>query len=353
MRTYWSTIFDNPTHTFVIAEAGSNWKIGTYDEDIKQSKELIHTAAKYGADAIKFQTYRSKKVYAQNAGKSKYLKKQGIDININEIFDKFSMPYKMIPELSNFCKKENINFMSTPFSVEDAKQIDPFVTIHKVASYEINHIRLLEFLATTGKPILLSTGASTYDEIDFAVKLLQKKNVKEIGILQCTAKYPADIKALNLNIISSFKKRYQLPVGFSDHSLDPIIGPIMAVGLGATFIEKHFTLNKNLSGPDHSFALEPNDLELMIKAIRGADLAKGSDKKEILEDEQELHRFATRSIQTIKPIKKGDIFREGVNFEILRPGEQIRGLDARFLVKIEGKKSLSNIDVGDGITDFI
>ena len=156
-----------------------------------------------------------------------------------------------------------------------------------------------------------------------------------------------------MNIISSFKKRYQLPVGFSDHSLDPIIGPIMAVGLVSTFIEKHFTLNKNLPGPDHSFALEPNDLELMIKAIRGADLAKGSDKKEILEDEQELHRFATRSIQTIKPIKKGDIFREGVNFEILRPGEQIRGLDARFLVKIEGKKSLSNIDLGDGITDFI
>jgi N-acetylneuraminate synthase len=263
------------------------------------------------------------------------------------------MPYKMIPELSDFCKKENINFMSTPFSVEDAKQIDQFVAIHKVASYEINHIRLLEFLATTGKPILLSTGASTYDEIDFAVKLLQKKNVKKIGILQCTAKYPADIKILNLNVISNFKKKYQLPVGFSDHSLDPIIGPIMAVGLGATFIEKHFTLNKNLPGPDHSFALEPNDLELMIKTIRDADLAKGSGKKEILKDEQELHRFATRSIQAIKSIKKGDIFQEGINFEILRPGEQIRGLDARFLAKIEGKKALNDIDVGNGITDSI
>ena len=200
---------------------------------------------------------------------------------------------------------------------------------------------------------MLSTGASTYDEIDFAVKLLQKKNVKKIGILQCTAKYPADIKILNLNVISNFKKKYQLPVGFSDHSLDPIIGPIMAVGLGATFIEKHFTLNKNLPGPDHSFALEPNDLELMIKTIRDADLAKGSGKKEILKDEQELHRFATRSIQAIKSIKKGDIFQEGINFEILRPGEQIRGLDARFLAKIEGKKALNDIDVGNGITDSI
>jgi len=263
------------------------------------------------------------------------------------------MPYKMIPELSKFCKQENIQFMSTPFSVEDAKQIDPFVSIHKVASYEINHVRLLEFLATTNKPILISTGATTFEEIDFAIKLLQSKNVKNIGILQCTSKYPASFNSLNLSVIPNFKLRYNLPVGFSDHSLDPIIGPIMAIGLGATIIEKHFTLDKKLSGPDHAFALSPDELEHMIQSIRNADLTKGNGKKEILEEENELHRFATRSIQAIKPIKKGDVLQEGINFEVLRPGEQVRGLDARFLSEIHGKKSTKDIEEGEGITDFI
>lgn len=327
--------------------------MGTPEEDLSRAKELIETASRCGADAIKFQTYRSETVYAKNAGKSKYLKKQGINESINEIFDTFSMPYKMIPELHNYCKQENILFMSTPFSVEDAKQIDPFVTIHKIASFEINHVRLIEFLATTGKPILISTGASTYEEIDFAIKLLQSRNVKSIGILQCTSRYPADLDSLNLSVIPSFKSRYDLPIGFSDHSIDPVIAPIMAIGLGATVIEKHFTLGKNLSGPDHSFALTPEGLELMVKSIRKADLTKGSGQKEILKIEDELRRFATRSIQATKPIKKGDVLREGENFDILRPGEKVRGLEARFLEKIEGKKAVKDIQAGEGITDYI
>lgn len=353
MNYYWSAIIDNPNHTFVIAEAGSNWKIGTFEEDLQQAKKLIHIASKCGADAVKFQTYRSKSVYALKAGKSKYLLKQGIDDDINELFDKFSMPYKMIPELSDYCKKEKILFMSTPFSVEDAKQIDPFVSIHKVASYEINHVRLLEFLASTGKPIILSTGASTYDDIDFAMEILKNHNVSKIGILQCTSKYPANFTSLNLNVIPNLKSRYGVTVGLSDHSENPFIAPIMAVGLGATIIEKHFTLDRNLPGPDHAFALIPEELTLMIDSIRNADLAKGTGQKEILEEEKELHEFATRSIQAISKIKKGDILKEGFNFEILRPGEQNRGLDAKFLNQVNGKRSIKDLDAGEGITDFM
>ena len=263
------------------------------------------------------------------------------------------MPYKMIPELSNYCKKEKILFMSTPFSVEDAKQIDPFVSIHKVASYEINHIRLLEFLASTGKPIILSTGASTYDDIDFAMKILKNHNVSKIGILQCTSKYPSNFTSLNLNVIPNLKSRYGVAVGLSDHSENPLIAPIMSVGLGATIIEKHFTLDRNLSGPDHAFALIPEELALMIDSIRNADLAKGTGQKEILDEEKELHKFATRSIQAISKIKKGDILKEGFNFEILRPGEQNRGLDAKFLNQVNGKKSTKDLDIGEGIIDFI
>ena len=138
---------DNDNHVFVIAEAGSNWKCGTYEEDLEQAKRLIQVAAKAGADAIKFQTYKPETIYVPDAGQSEYLSEYGIKENINKIFENLSMPYEMIPELTKFCKHEKIHFMSTPFSIPDAKAVDPYVDIHKVASFEINHVRLLDFIA--------------------------------------------------------------------------------------------------------------------------------------------------------------------------------------------------------------
>ena len=343
---------DDPNHTFIIAEAGSNWKSGSYEEDLEQAKKLIKIASKAGADAVKFQTYKADTVYAYNAGNSNYLAEQGINKEINEIFEYLSMPYEMISELSQICNDEKIIFMSTPFSVEDAKQIDPFVSLHKIASFEINHVRLIEFLSKTEKPILISTGASTFDEIDFVVNLIKNNKNNEIGLLQCTSKYPAPIESLNLSAIPKMKERYNIPIGFSDHSVEPLIGPLTAVGLGATIIEKHFTLNKNLPGPDHSFAITPQELELMVKSIRQADKTKGNGKKIILNEEQELLLFAKRRIQAIKDIRKGDILKEGFNFEVLRPGNRIRGLEPRFLDKINGAKSTKDVLKGDGITEF-
>ena len=343
---------DDPNHTFIIAEAGSNWKSGSYEEDLEQAKKLIKIASKAGADAVKFQTYKADTVYAYNAGNSNYLAEQGINKEINEIFEYLSMPYEMISELSQICNDEKIIFMSTPFSVEDAKQIEPFVSLHKIASFEINHVRLIEFLSKTEKPILISTGASTFDEIDFAVNLIKNNKNNEIGLLQCTSKYPAPIESLNLSAIPKMKERYNIPIGFSDHSVEPLIGPLTAVGLGATIIEKHFTLDKNLTGPDHSFAITPQELELMVKSIRQADKTKGNGKKIILNEEQELLLFAKRRIQAIKDIRKGDILKEGFNFEVLRPGNRIRGLEPRFLDKINGAKSTKNVLKGDGITEF-
>jgi len=338
--------------TFIIAEAGSNWKCGTFEDDLKRAYELIDIAAKSGADAVKFQTYKPETTYVKNAGNSSYLEKNDIHENINKIFDNLLMHYEMIPELANHCEKRKINFMSTAFSVQDAKQLDPFVTIHKVASFEINHIRLLEFLAKTKKPIIISTGASNYTEINFSLELVKSISNSPIALLQCTSKYPASLKNMNLEVIRTLKEKYHLPVGLSDHSLDPIISPLTAIGLGAQIIEKHFTLNRNLPGPDHAFALEPDELNQMIKAIRKAELALGNKEKEILEEEQELRNFATRSIQAISNISKGEILQEGKNFDILRPGNRIRGLDARFLKKIDGKKAIKDIEIGDGITDF-
>ena len=344
--------FDDLSHVFVIAEAGSNWKCGTFDEDLLRAKQLIDIAAQSGADAIKFQTYRPETLYVQNAGQSDYLAKHGIDQNINDIFENLSMPYEMIPKLAEYAKKQKIIFMSTPFSINDAKEVDPFVDIHKIASFEINHVRLLEFLAKTKKSLIISTGASTYDEIDFAVNLIKKNNNNNIRILQCTSKYPCPVNALNLSVIPKIKSRYHLPVGFSDHSIDPIIAPIIAVAYGATIIEKHFTLDRNLPGPDHPFALIPNELEIMVNSIRNAELTLGSGDKQILKEELELRNFATRSLQAIKTISKGDVLEEGVNFDVLRPGKRNRGLEARFLESVNGKRSKTDIDVGNGVLDY-
>lgn len=336
---------NNPLHTFVISEVGSNWVIGNEKENVRMAKQLIDIASKAGSDAIKFQTYRSKNVYVENAGTPEYLGSESE--NINKIFDEHSMPYEIIPDLAEYCNKQKIMFMSTPFSVQDAKNIEPYVSIHKIASYEINHLRLLEFLANTQKPIILSTGAASYSEIDFAVNNIQNKT--NFALLQCTAKYPTPIDSLNLNVIPTLKKKYCVPVGLSDHSLDPIIAPLTAIGLGATIIEKHFTMNKDLPGPDHRFALDPLELSEMIRCIRLADKSKGNGEKSVTLIENELWKFATRSIQAIKEIKKDEKLIEGKNIEILRPGNKKKGEPARFIHDFLGKKINKNISMGDGI----
>lgn len=339
----------NFSRVFIIAEAGSNWKAGSYSEDLKRAKKLIRVAAESGADAVKFQTFRANTLYVTDAGNSDYLRKSGIKKNINKIFENSEMPYEMLEELSNHCKKEKIEFMSTAFSVDDAREINKHVRIHKVASYEINHIRLLEYLAKTKKPIILSTGASNYNEIDFAVNLLKKHHVREYALLQCTAKYPASPETLNLATIPEMEKKYRVPVGLSDHSLDPVIGPLMAVGLGAKIIEKHFTLDKNLSGPDHRFALNPSELKKMVQSIRTAEMTVGDGRKRVLDAEKELRDFAVRRVQTIRDIKKGEKFVEGYNISVLRPGKRGKGAEAKMLLRIVGRKSKKAIKSGDGV----
>ena len=335
---------------FIIAEAGSNWRMGTKQKDLKMAKTLINIAFEAGADAVKFQTYRADTVYVPNAGESDYLSEAGIKEPIIEIFNDLSMPYDMIPDLYDHCKKCGIKFMSTPFSIEDAKALDPYVEIHKIASYEITHSRLIEFIAKTGKPLILSTGAATYDDIEWAVNYFYEKGGNQISLLQTTAKYPAPLSTLNLKTIPNLIKRFNVPVGLSDHSTDPVIGPVAAVALGATIIEKHFTLNKQLPGPDHSFALTPDQLKAMVKAIRNCEESLGGGEKIIQQEEIELKKFAQRSVQAIKPIKKGDTLNEGVNIAILRPGKQKQGLHPKFLPEIENKKAKRSIALGDGIT---
>ncbi len=339
----------NKKKVFIIAEAGSNWRAGSPARDLKRAKALIDAAARAGADAVKFQTYRASGVYVPNAGASGYLAKSGIRDSIVKIFRYLEMPYEMVPVLAAYCKKRKIEFMTSVFSEQDFEAVDPHVKRHKIASYEIGHARLIERCARSRKPLILSTGAATLGDIDWAVGHFRKHGGRELSLMQCTAKYPAPVEALNLKAIGTLKTRYERPTGFSDHSREPLVAPVAAVALGATLIEKHFTMDNNLPGPDHAFAVTPPELKSMVEAIRATEKALGTGKKIVLPEEEELRAYARRGLQAIKDIQKGERFVEGGNFAILRPGNQRQGVHPKFLSVLKGKRSRRFIPLGDGI----
>jgi sialic acid synthase SpsE len=334
---------------FIIAEAGSNWRMGTRARDLAMAKCLIDVAHESGADAVKFQTYKPETVYAQGAGRPEYMSNLGMNESISQIFQDLAMPYDLLPELAEYCMKLGIQFMSTPFSVSDAKAVDPYVKIHKIASYEISHLRLIEYMAKTGKPVILSTGAATYEDIEWAINYFYEKGGKNISLMQATATYPASFSSLNLNVIRDLKLRFKVPVGLSDHSRHPVIGPVSAVSLGASIIEKHFTLHNRLPGPDHSFALTPDELKCMVNSIRSCEKCLGDGVKLVQKDEEELRHYAQRSLQAIKSIRKGEKLEEGVNIDILRPGNRTQGLHPRHILEIQGKRATKDINAGEGI----
>jgi sialic acid synthase SpsE/RimJ/RimL family protein N-acetyltransferase len=335
---------------YVIAEAGSNWRVGTPKRDRIMARALIDVAVEAGADAVKFQTYRPETVYVSNAGQSGYLSKAGIHEDIGDIFADLSMPYEMVPDLAEYCRKLKIDFLSTPFSPADFAAIDPYVRVHKIASYEISHIHLIRLAARSAKPLVLSTGASTENDIAWAVETFQEAGGRDLCLLQCTAKYPAPMSSLNLRAIPWLRQRFGVASGLSDHSREPAAGPVAAVALGARVIEKHYTLDNRLPGPDHAFAITSQELAHMVREIRLAEQALGDGYKEVLPVEKELAAYARRGLQATGPIADGEVLREGENFAILRPGQQKLGAHPRYLDRVEGRKSVRSILPGQGIS---
>jgi sialic acid synthase SpsE/RimJ/RimL family protein N-acetyltransferase len=334
---------------FIIAEAGSNWRLGSTARDIAMAKTLIDTAAEAGVDAVKFQTFRPESIYVRKAGVSKYLSDSGFQGSMQELFTDLAMPYDMISILEGHCKSQKVEFMSTSFSLQDFEAIDPYVKRHKIASYEIGYFDLIDQAAKSGKPTIISTGAANEEEIAWAVERYRKMGGLHLTLLQCTAAYPSDASSLHLRTIAWLKRRYGSNVGLSDHSRHPTCAPIAAVALGAKVIEKHFTLHHLLPGPDHAFALNGNELKEMVDAIRQTERMLGSDVKIIDPAEEELRSFARRGIQALRPIKKGEVFFEGSNIAILRPGNQKLGIYPKYMDVITGKIAQRDILEGDGI----
>lgn len=334
---------------YVIAEAGSNWRMGSIRRDEKMARTLIDVAVEAGCNAVKFQTYRPETTYVENAGESDYLSQAGIKESIRDIFSDLAMPYEMVEGLATYCRAIGITFMSSVFSVDDLEAVDPFTPVHKLASYEISHLRLIEAMAATGKPAILSTGASSPEDIDWAVTKFRSMSQAPLSLMQCTARYPAPLSALNLSVIPWMKARWGVPAGLSDHSRDPITGPLSAVALGANLIEKHYTLHNDLPGPDHKFAVTAAELKEMVAAIRRAEEAVGDGVKRVHQEEEELYHYARRGVQAIASIEAGAPFVEGENFAILRPGKQRRGMHPKNIDRLQGARAQRLIPVGDGI----
>lgn len=334
---------------FVIAEAGSNWRAGSRARDLKMAKTLIEVAAEAGANAVKFQTFQPRTTYAPNAGSSDYLSEAGITEEIHDIFTDLAMPPDMLPELAEHARLANILFMSSPFSIADCRLVDPHVPIHKLASYEISHLRLIEEIAKTGKPVIVSTGASTVDDIRWAVETFRSGSQAGLCLMQCTAQYPSGLASLNLGVIPYLKSLFGVPVGLSDHSRHHLIGPVAAVALGADLIEKHFTLYNRLPGPDHAFAVTPVELKEMVESIRLAEQVVGSACKSVQPVEEELFAYARRGLQAISEIGVGERLIEGLNFDILRPGKQPRGAHPKHIESINARAATRVIRLGEGI----
>jgi len=306
---------------FVVAEAGIN-----HNGNVKIAKNMISSAKDCGADAIKFQTFRAGDLASK---KSKFFK----------IFKKVEIDYTHLGELSDHAKKERIIFFSTPFSEEAVDVLaDLHVPAFKIASGDITHIPLIKKAASKKKPIIISTGMSNFAEIDFAVKAIKSERNNKIIIMHSVTSYPTPSSDANLRAINTLQCRYKYPIGYSDNGAG-ILVPIIAVSLGARIIEKHFTLNKKMNGPDHSFSADPNELSLLVKKIRETEIILGDGKKNPQPSELQNIQHARRSIITLVDIKKGDKLTYS-NIAIKRPGIGIMPLNFHKVIGASAKRNI-------------
>ena len=320
---------------YIVAEAGSN-----HNGDFKQAIQLVDVAAEAGVDAVKFQHFKAAKLYPKSAGESDYLK---IPRSIYDIIHDMEMPDEWVPPLADYCREKGVAFLSAPFDETSADLLEPYVPAFKVASYEITHLPLLRHIARKRKPMIISTGAASLAEVTQAVEVIRTKEGNgQIIVLQCTAKYPAPIETVNARALTSLRDSTGLLVGLSDHSRDPILVPVVAVSLGACLIEKHFTLDRGLPGPDHAFAIEPFELKDLVRRVREAERALGNGCKVPLPEEQELRTFARRSIFSTQEIKIGERLSTN-NVAVLRCGKLGAGLEPESLDQVLGRSAIKPI----------
>ena len=303
---------------FIIAEAGVN-----HNGDIRLAYKLVDAAKEAGADAVKFQTFKAENVVSKIAEKAEY---QRETTNFKEsqyqMIKKLELSFEDFVKIKDYCDKKGIIFLSTPFDYESVDFLENLVPLYKIGSGEITNLPFLEYIAKKGKPIILSTGMSTFGEVEEAIKTIINLNSSLLLVLlHCVSNYPAKYEDVNLKAMLTLKEAFKLPVGYSDHTLGIEIA-IAAVALGAKVIEKHFTLDRGLPGPDHKASLEPDELKKMVKAIRNVEKALGSGIKKPAQSELKVMKVARRSLVAARDIRAGEVVKES-DILIKRPGTGI------------------------------
>ena len=305
-------------NVLIIAEAGVN-----HDGKLDLAIEMVKKAKEAGADIVKFQTAKAENVISRYAEKAEYQKvTTGNDEGQLEMVRKLMLCQDDFVVIKNYCEECGIQFLSTPFdlsSIDFLNSLD--MKIWKVPSGEITNLPYLLKIAKTGKDVILSTGMSTMDEVKDAYAILKDNGAGEITLLHCTTEYPAPFESVNLSAMNALRDAFGCNVGYSDHTLG-IEVPVAAVAMGASVIEKHFTLDRNMVGPDHKASLEPEELKRMVEAIRNVECSIGNGVKIPSEAEKKNINIARKSIIAVKPIKKGETLTEE-NLTTKRPGSGI------------------------------
>ena len=317
--------------TLIIAEAGVN-----HNGDLSIAKEMVQTAKDCGADIVKFQTANVNLLVSKSAKMAEYQQRNmGQEKSQKEMLRSLLLKYEDFEGLASCCMETKIQFLSTPFDIESIHFLNKLQNIWKIPSGEITNYPYLVEVGRTGKKVILSTGMSDLREIYDAVNTLKNSGTKELILLHCTTEYPAPIEEVNLNVMETMKKTFGCPVGYSDHTQGIEIA-LAAVAMGAEVIEKHFTLDRNLPGPDHKASLEPGELKAMIDGIRKIELAQGVSIKKPTASELKNRNVARKSIVAAKTINRGEIFTEK-NLTTTRPGD---GISPMKWNEVLGKKAV-------------
>ncbi len=308
-------------NTYVIAEGGLN-----HNGDINIAKKLIDSAKECGANAIKFQTYKTENFVRET----------------NQYFDVFKnaeLNFEQFKELKNYSKSIGLTFFSTPFDIESAEFLNQLeIPCFKIASSDLTNLPLITKIAKMQKPMIISSGLSTMNEINDAVNCCLFEGNNQIALLHCVANYPTQPNEVNMNVINTLKKTFDFPVGYSDNGESSLVD-IVAVSMGANIIEKHFTLDKKMSGPDHGFSIEPNDLKSLISQIHEIDQMKGDGIKIPQFSEIKNRLTIRKSITAKRDLQQGEKIQED-DISIKRPAD---GIEPKYLTMILGKTINTNI----------
>lgn len=324
----------NPT--FIVAEIGAN-----HNNDLELIKKTIDAAAECGVNAVKFQTYTSQELLSDYERLITYGNEKPITEPIGEMFDKLSLKREWHEEIFEYANNKGLVAFSTPFSIDGASFLNDLnVPCFKIAASDVNFLKMLDYIGSLKKPVMLSLGKCTIAEADEAVNTLEKAGCSDLVIMHCVAQYPSPMEDMNLRIIETLKLQYpDKVIGFSDHTTG-ITAAIGAVVLGARVIEKHFTLDKKLEGPDHWFSMDPTEIKALVSAIRDIELALGSSRKQVAKSEVKERDTSIRSIVLNKDLICGDKISEK-DLKFTRPGWGIAPSDLEKIIGLKINQGLS------------